>query len=263
MAAPTRNGWANELTSLKFCTLPLTTPLKGDLTLDRSGRVSKKFFSIMVGLLLGTGSFPQELNRPEDQPYDLKVPVELVLVPVTVQDKDGKLIYGLQKEDFKVYEEGMPERITYFSVEPSPLSVAVLVDRTIDHRTQEIFGQNMLALIEAFSAFDEIAFYEFLDTTQRLQDFTSNKEALLKVFARMQFVPAVIWESNWVNTTSLDSAISTAAHDLQRRGKNQRKSLTEESLFELSAESPSPMSEIGTVIISFLAPSLIFPTQPL
>jgi hypothetical protein len=62
---------------------------------------------------------------------DLKVPVELVLVPVTVQDKDGKLIYGLQKEDFKVYEEGMPERITYFSVEPSPLSVAVLVDQTM------------------------------------------------------------------------------------------------------------------------------------
>jgi VWFA-related protein len=191
--------------------------------LDRSGRVSKKFFSIMVGLLLGTGSFPQELNRPEDQPYDLKVPVELVLVPVTVQDKDGKLIYGLQKEDFNVYEEGMPERITYFSAEPSPLSVAVLVDRTIDHRTQEIFGQNMLALIEAFSAFDEIAFYQFLDTTQRLQDFTSNKEALLKVFARMQFVPAVIWESNWVNTTSLDRAIRTAAHDLQRRGKNHRR----------------------------------------
>jgi hypothetical protein len=64
-----------------------------DRTLDRSGKISKSLLPIIVGLIVGTSSLSQHLNRPDDQPYDLKVPVELVLVPVTVEDKEGKPIY--------------------------------------------------------------------------------------------------------------------------------------------------------------------------
>jgi hypothetical protein len=160
-----------------------------DLDLDRSGRVYNSLLPILVSLVLGVSSFSQRLNRRDDQPYDLKVPVELVLVPVTVQDKDGKLIYGLHKEDFGVFEEGVPQRITYFSAEPSALSVAILIDRTIDDRTQDIFRQNMLALVEAFSSFDEMALYEYLETAKRLQDFTFDREQLVTAINRVGFAP--------------------------------------------------------------------------
>jgi VWFA-related protein len=200
-----------------------------DLTLDRSGKISNSFFLILVSLLVGESSFSQHLNRPDDQPYDLKVPVELVLVPVTVEDKEGQLIYGLQKEDFKVYEEGMPQKITYFSADPSPLSVAILIDRTIDDRTQDIFRQNMLALVEAFSPFDEMALYEFLDTNKRLQDFTFDKERLLKAINEVEFtpvrivVPTSLAYAPVIFPSWLDNAVMTAASDLHRRGANRRK----------------------------------------
>jgi VWFA-related protein len=197
--------------------------------LNRSGKFSRKFLPIIVGLTLGISSFSQAPNPQEDQAYDLEVPVELVLVPVTAEDKDGKLIYGLHKEDFQVFEEGMPQRITYFSAEPSPLSVAILIDRTIDDRTQDIFRQNMLALVEAFSAFDEMAFYEFLDTTKRLHDFTFDKEQFLNAINRVEFspvqvnVPTPLAYAPMIFPSSLDNAVMTAALDLQRRGVNRRK----------------------------------------
>jgi VWFA-related protein len=207
----------------------LTTPLKVDLTLDRSGKISNSLLLILVSLVLGVSSFPQHLDRPDDQRYDLKVPVELVLIPVTVQDKEGKLIYGLHKEDFMVYEEGTRQHITYFSADPSPLSVAVLIDRTVDDRTQDIFRQNMLALVEAFTSFDEMALYEFLDTTKRLRDFTVDKEQLLKAINEVEFtpvqivVPSSLAYAPMIFPSWLDNAIMTAASDLQRRGANRRK----------------------------------------
>jgi VWFA-related protein len=197
--------------------------------LDRSGKLSNSLLLILVSLMLGVSSLPQDLTRPDDQLYDLKVPVELVLVPVTVEDREGKLIYGLQKEDFKLYEDGMPQRITYFSSEPSPLSVAVLIDRTVDDRTQDIFRQNMLSLVEAFSSFDEMAFYEFLETAKRLQDFTFDKERLLKAINEVKFtpvqivVPTSLAYAPMIVPSWLDNAVMTAASDLQRRGANRRK----------------------------------------
>ena len=142
----------------------------------------------------------------------------MVLVPVTVEDNEGNLIHNLGKSDFELSENGASQKISYFSVDPSPLSVAFLIDRTVDEHTQHIFKQNMRALVEAFSSFDEMAFYEFLDGSQRLQDFTFRKEALLKPIGEVNFVPVRAMASTSLayaprlNTSFLDNAISVAAH---------------------------------------------------
>jgi VWFA-related protein len=171
---------------------------------------------VVLGQLYG-----QQQESRNEPPYDLKVPVNLVLVPVTVEDNEGNLIHNLGKKDVELSENGTPQKISYFSVDPSPLSVAFLIDRTVDDHTQRIFKQSMLALVEAFSSFDEMAFYEFLDGSRKLQDFTFRKEALLKPIGEVNFVPCRAMVSGSLayaprlNTSFLDNAISAAAHDLQ------------------------------------------------
>ena len=145
---------------------------------------------VLLSLLALSRTNGQTQHPENDSDYDLKVPVNLVLVPVTVKDQEGHLIHSLGRNDFQLLEDGISQKISYFSVDPSPLSVAFLIDRTVDEHTQQIFKQSMLALVEAFSSFDEMALYEFLDGSRKLQDFTFRKEDLLKPITQVSFVPA-------------------------------------------------------------------------
>src|ERR1700735_4618259 len=52
-------------------------------------------------------------------PFQLKVGSNLVVVRVVVRDADGKPVEGLQKEDFKLLDQGKEQSIAQFEVETS------------------------------------------------------------------------------------------------------------------------------------------------
>src|SRR5215468_4159990 len=69
-------------------------------------------------------------NSREDL-YRFSTRVTFVEVPVTVKDGSGHLVEGLNSKDFTVYEDGVPQKLSYFSSDPFPLSVAVVVDTNL------------------------------------------------------------------------------------------------------------------------------------
>src|SRR5258705_12955608 len=103
--------------------------------------VHRRLLVMALGFILLDQLYAQQHESENEPAYDLKVPVNLVLVPVTVEDNEGKLIHNLGKNDFELSENGASQKISYFSVDPSPLSVAFLIDRTVDEHTQQIFKQ--------------------------------------------------------------------------------------------------------------------------
>jgi VWFA-related protein len=218
---------------------------------EKTWRVQVFMYAI-IGILLST-SLPvrlqsQKKQAPDDNDLVLKVPVELVLVPVTVEDKEGMPLAGLQKGDFTLLEEGIPQKISFFSVDPFPMSVAILVDRTNDAQTFSNLQQTLVSLTEAFSAFDEMAIYQFESISEKIQDFTSNKDEILKAFKRIGLKGAspdlsggpfssietmingiplpnasgTVQPPKTINT-HIDDAIFNAAIDLRRRSKDRRK----------------------------------------
>ncbi len=54
--------------------------------------------------------------------------VDLVLVPVTITDNTDRLITGLDKENFKVYENKHEQPIQHFSSEDAPVSIGIILD---------------------------------------------------------------------------------------------------------------------------------------
>jgi Ca-activated chloride channel family protein len=58
----------------------------------------------------------------------LRADVEVVLVPITVTDAMNRPVLGLQKQDFRVYEDNTPQLVQYFSAEDAPISVGLLLD---------------------------------------------------------------------------------------------------------------------------------------
>ena len=61
---------------------------------------------------------------------------EVVAVPVTVTDSRDRHVSGLSQEDFRVFEDDRPQPITLFSRGDTPLTLALVVDRSQSMRTK-------------------------------------------------------------------------------------------------------------------------------
>ncbi|HXD17460.1 MAG TPA: VWA domain-containing protein [Vicinamibacterales bacterium] len=64
--------------------------------------------------------------------------VTTVEIPVTVTDSNNRLIIGLTKDDFEVFEDGDEQPVTQFSDQRTPVSVGVLLDISDSMRGQPI-----------------------------------------------------------------------------------------------------------------------------
>lgn len=62
--------------------------------------------------------------------YAIGVNVDLVVLQATVRDPKRRVVPGLSEEDFRVYEDGVPQRIQYFSHEDVPVTVGLVVDNS-------------------------------------------------------------------------------------------------------------------------------------
>jgi len=58
----------------------------------------------------------------------ITVETNLVTTPVSVLDRSGRFIPGLKKKDFKIYDNGVWQDITYFQSEEQPFTVILLID---------------------------------------------------------------------------------------------------------------------------------------
>src|SRR6202012_1113643 len=58
----------------------------------------------------------------------IRVDVNLVLVPATVTDPMNRLVTGLEKENFEVYDNNIGQTIKSFSTEDAPVTIGVIFD---------------------------------------------------------------------------------------------------------------------------------------
>jgi len=68
---------------------------------------------------------------PTPQPVEIdvvRVETNLVTVPVSVVDRDGRYISDLRKEDFQLAEDGIDQEIAYFAAIEKPFTVVLMID---------------------------------------------------------------------------------------------------------------------------------------
>jgi VWFA-related protein len=72
---------------------------------------------------------PEKPKKIEGMPdYSIRVDVPLVNVPVMVTTKEGQFISSLQKENFRIFEDGVEQKITNFNVSEAPITAVLLVE---------------------------------------------------------------------------------------------------------------------------------------
>jgi VWFA-related protein len=120
----------------------------------------------------------------------IRVRVELVNVLATVTDKKNHLVTDLTKDDFRIFEDGKPQEIRFFSRETDlPLRIGILVDTSNSIRERLRFEQEAAIdfLDVALRPGKDLAFVVAFDVEPQLvQDYTDDTEKLSDAIRGLQ-----------------------------------------------------------------------------
>ena len=107
----------------------------------------------------------------------LKVDVSLVLVPVTITDPLNRLVTGLDKENFQIFEDQAPQELRTFSSEDAPVSIGVIFDMSGSMGSKiERAREAVIEFFKTSNPQDEFFMVTFADKPQEVSDFTSSVE---------------------------------------------------------------------------------------
>jgi Ca-activated chloride channel homolog len=148
--------------------------------------------------------------------FTFRKEVEEVILHVTVVDKDRRMITSLGRDNFQVFENNQPQRITSFRHEDIPVALGIVVDNSGSMREKrERVAKAALNLVRASNPGDQVFIVNFNDEYFLDQDFTNSipklKEALDKLEAK--------------GGTALYDAIVAASDYLKKNATLQKKVL--------------------------------------
>jgi len=131
----------------------------------------------------------QTPGQPNDPPLNdaqarITVNSNLVVLPVTVKDRSGEMIPDLRREDFRIFEDNIEQKIDVFSAEAFPLSMVVLIDNDLKDKDAEKVQASLQAILGGMSEFDEAFVCRFDQFFHPGKGFTSNQDLLSKELKR-------------------------------------------------------------------------------
>jgi Ca-activated chloride channel homolog len=150
-----------------------------------------RFISLVVFALSVTSSFQGDQMKgqlvPQTTPQPpIQVHVDLVNLHVTVLDSKGKNVSGLQKSDFKVYEDKVAQDISLFNTESeTPVTVGILLDTSSSMGREKLEKaiEAVREMARTLSPQDEIFIMEFTEQPSLLVDFTPAGIDLKRAFS--------------------------------------------------------------------------------
>ncbi len=118
----------------------------------------------------------------------LKVETNLITIPVSVFDRNGLYIAGLEKNDFKIFENGKEQEIAYFGTTDKPFTVVLLIDTSPStaYRIEEIH-QAAIAFVDQLMAQDSVMVINFDRSVNVQTEPTNDRQRIYKAIRRASF----------------------------------------------------------------------------
>ena len=128
---------------------------------------------------------PTPAQQPQQQqPPSLRVQVNQVIVPVTVKDGAGRLVPDLRKDEFRILEDNVEQRIIAFSADAFPLSLVLLIDNDLNRKNARQVAESLDSIIAGLSASDEAFVCRFDTYVHEGHGFISDQDKLLTELKR-------------------------------------------------------------------------------
>ncbi|MEO7673554.1 MAG: VWA domain-containing protein [Pyrinomonadaceae bacterium] len=167
------------------------------------------FFRTLALLLVL--SLPTLIFAQEDDVV-IRVDSSLVLLNATILDKAGKPVGGLRQNQFKVFEDGTEQSVSFFSAEETPFAAVILID-TSGSMEERVSMARAAAInfLDGLRANDNAAIYRFDSKVFLVQQFSGSRDVDEKIF-----------EIKADGMTALNDAIFKAAAELAKRTEKRR-----------------------------------------
>lgn len=194
---------------------------------------------------------PPDVSRLSEARAKITVNSNLVVLPVTVKDRSGRLVPDLGKDEFRVFDDNVEQRIDVFTTEAFPLSMVILIDNELKTKDAKEVENSLDAIIGGMSNLDEAFVCRFDEFFHPGKGFSSNQDTLLLELKRTKLdsrtallPPGSTFNGPSINghavdgspsvtgatreifaapTKALDDAVFGAAELLKDRPRNRRK----------------------------------------
>jgi len=156
--------------------------------------------------------FPSLAQDSQDDDEIVRVATDLVVLNVTATNAGGEYVHGLERANFKVYEDGQEQQITNFSREETPFAVALLLDVSGSMEGRVSMARSAaIRFLDGLRAEDTAAVYSFHRKVEQVQDFSQSRD-----------LSPLAYNLAAKGETALHDAIVRAANDLAKRPEKRR-----------------------------------------
>lgn len=172
--------------------------------------MSQRFFKrFSVSLLLTLFCAFSVKAQTDDE---ISIETNIVVLNLSVTEKNGGFVRGLQPKDFAVKEDGAPQEITSFAVEDTPFAAVILIDfsGSMDGR-MALARAAAIRFLDGLRLDDRAAVYRFDSEIVQMQDFSTGRDLAPVAYARQAD-----------GYTVLNDAIIAAAKTLATRPEKRR-----------------------------------------
>src|ERR1700676_2846474 len=194
---------------------------------------------------------PPDSARLREARAKITVNANLVVLPVTVKDRSGRLVPDLGKDEFRVLEDNVEQRIDVFTTEAFPLSMVILIDNDLKKGDAKEVQDSLDAIVGGMSDLDEAFVCRFDQFFYPGKGVTSDQDKLFTELTRTKLAsktnalppggplkgpsinghapdgsPSIPESTRTIfaqPTKALDDAVFGAAQLLKERPRNRRK----------------------------------------
>lgn len=176
-----RNAWANWRTIPTFLIFAVLGMGVGILRAPAQQAPLPKAPSTPAAQ--GGSAHPEE-GTAQEKPHTIRTTVELVNVPVTAKNKHGQPVIDLNVPDFRVYEDGVEQKITHFERETNtPIRLGLILDTSNSARRalsyeKEAASEFVYLVLHNGGTKNEVFLQTFDATSSVIQDFTNDPDLL-------------------------------------------------------------------------------------
>ena len=200
---------------------------------------------------------PDAVSRATSTPgAEIHIDVNLVLVPVAVTDPMNRLVTGLERENFQVFDNDAPQTIKSFATDDAPLTIGIVFDLSGSMTSKFVRARKALSeFLRTCNPQDEFFVVGFNDRPAIIVDYTSDVEdvearmVMLRPENRTALIDAMYLAVNHLKLAKYDRKALLVISD----GGDNRSRYTQGELTRVVRESQVQIYSIG--IFDIYAPT--------
>jgi VWFA-related protein len=128
----------------------------------------------------------QTPSTPPKSQATISTTTSLVVVPVTVKDRNGNLVADLKRDEFRIFEDGVEQQIQRLSTEATPISMVVLIDNDLKSKDMQQVEPSLISIVGGLSANDEAFICRFDQYFHEGKGFSKDQDVLITELRRTE-----------------------------------------------------------------------------